>query len=414
MTVLFRRRGSIIPRSCPVAFASAFLVVILMVLEKYEIVPATWMPILHHPIGVQMYAITFGYVTVLRASVACGRYFEGVTNCQFFASKWVDAYTQLCGFVRSSVTMHRKKEKENPDKCHKSLQELYTLQNNLLMWFALLHAMAINSLQVTQLDLDEDNFMDRLHWVEAPEMDHLKGPAVASEVKAPPAATTQGGKRPSAFSNLPVHVVTARKASVASVKSEGCNVASRVSTSSEVDGARVEGGLSYLKVVGQLSEEHRKTLLRTEAKVDLVHSWIIEGVALAALKGYILTQPPILSRVYQELSNGMLGYNQAYKIALVQFPFAFAQMLTLFLVVFLMCCPLVVFVFTGGEVLSPGLTFITVIGFWGIHEIAVEIENPFGVDSNHLPLATLHETMVNALLEVSCVKAPPAPPPDEW
>merc|ERR1719426_359758 len=104
-------------------------------------------------------------------------------------------------------------------------------------------------------------------------------------------------------------------------------------------------------------------LHRSDDKVDLVHSWIIESIASASLDKVILTQAPILSRVYQELSNGMLGYNQAYKIALVQFPFAFAQLLTVFCLAFALCCPVTVYVFTGGEFLTPGLTLMTVMGF---------------------------------------------------
>merc|ERR1719261_1251427 len=165
-------------------------------------------------------------------------------------------------------------------------------------------------------------------------------------------------------------------------------------------------GLPMLTVIGEPSPEERFSLLKADNKVDLVHSWIIEAVSCASLEGRILTQPPILSRVYQELSNGMLGFNQAYKIALVQFPFAFAQMLTLFLVAFLFCCPVAVFVFTGGEFLTPLFTFFTVLGFWGIHEIAVEVENPFGIDANQLPLPPLHDSVCVALYEASYAHLP--------
>ena len=36
--------------------------------------------------------------------------------------------------------------------------------------------------------------------------------------------------------------------------------------------------------------------------------------------------PPILSRVYQELSNAMLGFNSAMKVATTPFPFPYAQL----------------------------------------------------------------------------------------
>ena len=37
-------------------------------------------------------------------------------------------------------------------------------------------------------------------------------------------------------------------------------------------------------------------------------------------KGYITTPPPIVSRVYQELSNGMEGFMDAYSLAVVPIP----------------------------------------------------------------------------------------------
>ena len=38
--------------------------------------------------------------------------------------------------------------------------------------------------------------------------------------------------------------------------------------------------------------------------------------------------PPILTRTYQTLGWGMLAFNRAMKIAMVPFPFPFAQVLT--------------------------------------------------------------------------------------
>merc|ERR1719262_51858 len=146
-----------------------------------------------------------------------------------------------------------------------------------------------------------------------------------------------------------------------------------------------------------MNHQERDALDEAEGKVDLVHAWIIETITRANMDALLLTQPPILSRVFQELSNGMLGYNQAYKIALIQFPFAFAQMLVLFLLAFVLCCPIAVFVFTGGEFLTPALTLFTVLGFWGIHEIAIEIENPYGAGHNHLPLVPVHDSVCEAL-----------------
>eukprot|EP00746_Dinoflagellata_sp_MGD_P006911 gnl/MRDRNA2_/MRDRNA2_113624_c0_seq1.p1 gnl/MRDRNA2_/MRDRNA2_113624_c0~~gnl/MRDRNA2_/MRDRNA2_113624_c0_seq1.p1 ORF type:complete len:482 (-),score=64.53 gnl/MRDRNA2_/MRDRNA2_113624_c0_seq1:281-1651(-) len=378
LRVLTRRHGSIVPRTLPVAFVSACISSILMIFRQFRLVPEEMLPILRHPIALQMLANVLGYVVVLRTNVAVSRYFEGITNVQFFGSKWVDAFSQLCGFIRTSAKCHHFAGREG------AIQELQQLQLVLLHWFSLLHGLAINALQVTQLDLEEDEYFDRLVVCSLPSMD------IKRVLKAN-------------LGSMPRELDVIQNSKLVQLAS-GNEVQLKVESSESGDNGAVENTehvLKNLTLLGQLTPEERMALRRADDKVDLVHSWIIESIASASLDKVILTQAPILSRVYQELSNGMLGYNQAYKIALVQFPFAFAQMLTLFLVAFLLCCPIAVFVFTGGEFLTPALTLFTVLGFWGIHEIAVEIENPFGVDDNQLPLVPLHESICDTLTEVT-------------
>jgi len=134
--------------------------------------------------------------------------------------------------------------------------------------------------------------------------------------------------------------------------------------------------------------------------VAIVLMWMEEAVSRGQTQGIILTAPPILGRVYGELGSGLMGFNSAYRIALVPFPFFFAQMIGWCLVIFIFICPAVAFVFTGGEILTTVLTFASLMGFWGLNRIAIEIENPFGCEVNHLPLAELHHAFVEAIAEM--------------
>ena len=103
-----------------------------------------------------------------------------------------------------------------------------------------------------------------------------------------------------------------------------------------------------------------------------------------------MTPPPVLSRVYQELSNGMLGFNQSLKLADVPFPFIFAQILEAMLVVFLIGAPVMIVVITGMRLdhwITPFASSMVVMGFWSLNEMAKELENPFGDDTNDVPIA---------------------------
>eukprot|EP00746_Dinoflagellata_sp_MGD_P017862 gnl/MRDRNA2_/MRDRNA2_141279_c0_seq1.p1 gnl/MRDRNA2_/MRDRNA2_141279_c0~~gnl/MRDRNA2_/MRDRNA2_141279_c0_seq1.p1 ORF type:complete len:424 (-),score=70.53 gnl/MRDRNA2_/MRDRNA2_141279_c0_seq1:79-1350(-) len=374
LRVLFRRHGSIIPRTLPIALFSACVTIVLMICDKFNLVGKEYLPILRHPIAVQMLGIVLGYVVVLRSNVSVNRYFEGISNVQFFGSKWVDALSQLCAFIRTSAIMHKRAGREH------MLDKLQDLQSDLLHWFSMLHALAINSLQTTQLDLDQEIFLSRMNIVGVPEMDlntmKLEAPSGSQQPSSPSFAS---GKKSAKRSTVDV---------TEAAKTTG------------------EKALPQLTVLGPLTDHEEATLKAAEDKVDLVHSWILESISMATLDQVILTQSPIVSRVYQELSNGMLGYNQAYKIALVQFPFAFAQMLTIFLLAFVFACPIAIFVFTGGEFLTPALTLFTVLGFWGIHEIAVEVENPFGISANQLPMKPLHDSVCVSIFE-ACMAIKP-------
>merc|ERR1719201_2848256 len=153
------------------------------------------------------------------------------------------------------------------------------------------------------------------------------------------------------------------------------------------------------EVIGEMTREEQA---RLEKSIDLpcvVADWIMEAVTRAQLKGLLTIPPPILSRFYQELSNGLVGFAQAYKVTATPFPFPFAQILALLLSVFCIVCPIIVVQMTSGYILPPILSFSAILSYWGLNQIAVELENPFGDDDNDLPLIDMHRFFVDAVEE---------------
>merc|ERR1719387_2193070 len=108
--------------------------------------------------------------------------------------------------------------------------------------------------------------------------------------------------------------------------------------------------------------------------------------------------PPVLSRVFQELSNGMLFRNNALKIATTPFPFPYAQMSALLLLTHWIITPLVMCLWTNHYVWTFLFTFIPVLSLWCIQFIAAEIEHPFGNDINDLPVQDLQKELNVTLL----------------
>merc|ERR1711865_503002 len=96
-------------------------------------------------------------------------------------------------------------------------------------------------------------------------------------------------------------------------------------------------------------------------RCEIVLQWIQRLIVEANAAETIKVAPPILSRVYNQLGNGIVNLNNARKITDFPIPFPLAQM----------------------------VTFMLVFAFWSINYIAVELEMPFGDDTNDLPLSEM-------------------------
>lgn len=106
---------------------------------------------------------------------------------------------------------------------------------------------------------------------------------------------------------------------------------------------------------------------------------------------------PIISRLYQYLSDGVLGYNQARKIAYIPFPYPHSQITSSFSFVMVFFFPILYLSFVSNEALMYVLNFTTTLCFLGLHQVAMELEHPFQNAPNDLPLVT-HQAQFNEAL----------------
>jgi len=102
--------------------------------------------------------------------------------------------------------------------------------------------------------------------------------------------------------------------------------------------------------------------------------------------GVLDIPPPILSRVYQTLSRGFVNLLNAVKIKDTNFPFPWAQMIYLLLVIHSLFTPLIVTSFTSSYQWAIPVTFLPVFGMFALNQVAAQLEMPFGTDDNDLPL----------------------------
>jgi len=145
-------------------------------------------------------------------------------------------------------------------------------------------------------------------------------------------------------------------------------------------------------------EEHSVRFLQScPDRCEVVLQWIQRLIVESDANGIIKIAPPILSRVFNELGNGIVNLNNARKIKEFPIPFPLAQMITVMLLFHAMVTPVICAATVETVYWAGIITFVVTFAYWSINYIAVELENPFGADANDLPLQGMQEDMNGSL-----------------
>ena len=157
-----------------------------------------------------------------------------------------------------------------------------------------------------------------------------------------------------------------------------------------------------LPVLGGVSDNEIAFLQKAKgasAKVNLAWHWLSEFIIREQLAGSLGdVGPPIISRIFQFLSDGMVFYNHARKVMFIPFPFPHAQISAFFVFTIMFTVPLLMLEYSNNTIVGGFLTFLTVTCLAGLHEVARELENPFRNVPNEIPLCTLQAQFNEALI----------------
>jgi len=133
-------------------------------------------------------------------------------------------------------------------------------------------------------------------------------------------------------------------------------------------------------------------------KCEIVMQWIQRLIVDNHNAGTINIAPPILSRVFQELANGIIDVSYARRIKAVPFPFPYSQAISIMLLIHSVMQTAIAGCTFENFIVAGCHAFITTLAFWSINYIAVEIEMPYGDDCNDLPLREMQRSMNQSLL----------------
>ncbi|KAJ1631568.1 hypothetical protein T492DRAFT_994854 [Pavlovales sp. CCMP2436] len=325
--------GSVIPRCLPQAACSG----LLGLMFEYFGLGGTDGSLIQHPYVLTMLSMVLGYILAQRSNLAYQRWWEARTSLATLSARWGEAAMQTVEYDMDS---------QSPDARY--------FRARIVHLYSLLFALSLAELR------GDWKFVDR-----ADDLDTIR-PDDPFNI-----ASTHSDPVPASDSP------TARQAVVALLVRAQNETQRNGNAAAPAEGNRRETGDSQSRLSTLPASETDKPLHRGVSGIRI--SW---HDTLASARGVSLNQPPpVVTRAYQLLSEGVIGYQQARKVGDTPFPFPYVQLITLLLHAF---------------------------------NVSRELEEPFGYGPNHLPLIPLNEEFNSKLIHLLLADAGQNVPDDPF
>mmetsp|Transcript_33271 Transcript_33271/g.77797 ORF Transcript_33271/g.77797 Transcript_33271/m.77797 type:complete len:722 (+) Transcript_33271:98-2263(+) len=133
-----------------------------------------------------------------------------------------------------------------------------------------------------------------------------------------------------------------------------------------------------------------------DSRVELAYQWIQNLLAenQAQSQGVLHDVPaPVLAVCVRSFFDGMVAFNEAIKVSTIPFPFPYAQTCDWILVLHWVLTPIIVAAWVGNMVWAFIFAFLQVFILWSLNIIAIEIENPFGLDANDIDAEQMQDQL---------------------
>eukprot|EP00929_Paragymnodinium_shiwhaense_P013117 TRINITY_DN120983_c0_g1_i1.p1 TRINITY_DN120983_c0_g1~~TRINITY_DN120983_c0_g1_i1.p1 ORF type:complete len:825 (+),score=204.50 TRINITY_DN120983_c0_g1_i1:136-2610(+) len=156
-------------------------------------------------------------------------------------------------------------------------------------------------------------------------------------------------------------------------------------------------GLLTLNSVG-IDEDSLRILDGSDLRVDLCYHWIQQLVLDNMQSGVVSAPPPIVGRVFGELSAGMGKFGDAKKHALNQFNFPYAQTTRWLKIIYTVFLPFMMVRWANWSVSAFIFTFLVLFFIWALDKITTILESPFDTSNpNCIDVYELQRGLNNSL-----------------
>mmetsp|Transcript_71660 Transcript_71660/g.171118 ORF Transcript_71660/g.171118 Transcript_71660/m.171118 type:complete len:456 (+) Transcript_71660:59-1426(+) len=375
--LLLQIAGTTWPSAVPPALLASGISLVMGLYEDVDLVTRDRDLFLGHPYAFQLFAVVVGSLLIFKTNSAYQRYWEAAGALQNMASKWLDGVCMAVSFDASGDAEHPYLQgacSERSTEPHAKTGSKGGPNHNsyvadLIHLCSLLHALALQHLRKDQ---DLDNLVTASERIRAPALQ--KSQSMISEW--------------SIFS--PEHISESHRA-------------------------------AKLPVIGGLEPEEREALgadtvgrpLPTDARIAMVEGWFMRRM-IARQKheqgDTSATAPPILSRLYQVISDGTLWYSTSAKSADIPFPFPYQNFVEVMVWLFSFLAPVVINGMVFDQVARTVGTFCVVLTYHAIKNTGDVLEDPYlPYDPNDLPLVNLQRSLNQRLLSLGVVPSAPGP-----
>mmetsp|Transcript_8214 Transcript_8214/g.23507 ORF Transcript_8214/g.23507 Transcript_8214/m.23507 type:complete len:492 (+) Transcript_8214:61-1536(+) len=146
-------------------------------------------------------------------------------------------------------------------------------------------------------------------------------------------------------------------------------------------------GLSYeyeLLSPEDLDDESLDMLSHHQRQVELIYGWVQHHIMKHVQLGVLTTPPPLLTRAFQQMSNGFTEYHTCLMIAEVPIPVAYSRTCEGFLLLHWFMVPIVTSQWATHAFWAALFSFIQIFVLALLNRIATQLEDPFGTDDNDI------------------------------
>mmetsp|Transcript_28763 Transcript_28763/g.66335 ORF Transcript_28763/g.66335 Transcript_28763/m.66335 type:complete len:553 (-) Transcript_28763:267-1925(-) len=138
--------------------------------------------------------------------------------------------------------------------------------------------------------------------------------------------------------------------------------------------------------IAGLDHQTLRSIVDSDCRPELAFQKVQALIVNAVKKGVLTIPPPLLTRSFQEMSNAMLNFHEASKLASVPFPGAYSAATHILTAVHIFMTPMVVVFWSRTVTWCAVFSFVLIFIMCSLLTLAEGLDNPFDPNTSELDL----------------------------